>query len=140
MTSDYLGARSTSYPTSQLVYLQDNAIGQAYRQITRNGLSFHEAGFLKLREVSLAYTLPEAVVNRIGASRALLTVGARNLARLWIQQERAGEWCNWEQYGPDRCEIPTDPEMSRPGYDFQGESGGDWPPLSSWSVRLNVTF
>ena len=141
--SDYLGARSTSYPTSQLVYLQDNAIGQAYRQVTRNGLSFHQAGIAKLRELSLSYTLPAAVVDRIGASRASVTVGGRNLWRIWFQQQRAGDWCegiDGRNYGPDRCEIVTDPEMSRPGYDFGNESGGDWPPLSSYSLRLNVTF
>ncbi len=141
--SDYLGARSTSYPTSQLVYLQDNAIGQAYRQVTRNGLSFHRAGIAKLRELSLSYTLPESVVDRVGASRASVTVGGRNLWRIWFQQQRAGDWCegvDGRSYGPDRCEIVTDPEMSRPGYDFGNESGGDWPPLSSYSLRLNVTF
>ena len=138
--SDYLGARSTSYPTSQLVYLQDNSIGQAYRQITRNGLSFHKNGWVKLRELALSYTLPDQVIDRVGASRASVTIGARNLWRIWIQQERAGDWCDWEQFGPDRCEIVTDPEMSRPGYDFGNESGGDWPPLSSYSLRLNVTF
>lgn len=138
--SDYLGARSTSYPTSQLVYLQDNAIGQAYRTVTRNGLSFHKNGWAKLRELALTYTLADSMTEAVGASRASVTLGARNVWRIWLEQQRAGDWCNWSQFGPDRCEIVTDPEMSRPGYDFGNESGGDWPPLSSYSLRFNVTF
>ena len=128
MHSDYLGARHTSYPTSRLVYLQDDVIGQAYRSVTRNGLAFHKGGFLKLREISLSYAFPDRLAGRIGADRASLSVGVRNVGRIWIQQEFVGG------------ERVTDPEMSRPNYDFQGESGGDWPPLSQWTMRLNVTF
>ena len=128
MSSDYLGARHTSFQTSQLTHLQDNPVGQAYRQVTRNGLAFHRAGFAKLRELSLAYTLPDGVTGRIGATRANLTVGVRNVARLWLAQRSVErEWI-------------TDPEMSRPDNNFAGESGGDWPPLSFWSFRVNLTF
>ena len=128
MSSDYLGARHTSFQTSQLTHLQDNPVGQAYRQVTRNGLAFHRAGFAKLRELSLAYTLPDGITERIGATRANLTVGVRNAARLWLAQRFVER------------ESITDPEMSRPDNNFAGESGGDWPPLSFWSFRMNVTF
>ena len=128
MHSDYLGARHTSYPTARAIYLQDNAIFQAYRSITRNGLAFHEGGFVKLREISLSYAFPDDLAARIGADRGSLSFGVRNVGRIWIQQEFVGG------------ERVTDPEMSRPNYDFQGESGGDWPPLSQWTMRLNLTF
>ena len=128
MSSDYLGARHTSRQTSQLAHLQDNAVGQAYRQVFRNGLAFHRAGFAKLRELSLAYTLPDELTERIGATRANLTIGVRNVARLWLAERFV-----------ERERI-TDPEMSRPDNNFAGESGGDWPPLSFWSLRLNITF
>jgi len=128
MSSDYLGARHTSRRNSQLSHLQDDAVGQAYRQGARNGLAFHEAGFAKLRELSLAYTLPDGLTGRIGATRANLTIGVRNAARLWLAESFV-----------ERERI-TDPEMSRPDNDFAGESGGDWPPLSFWSLRLNITF
>jgi len=128
MHSDYLGARHTSYPTAQRIYLQDNAIDQAYRTVTRNGLAFHEAGFLKLREVSLSYSFSDQIAARLGADRGSLTLGVRNVGTVWLAQEMVGG------------ERITDPEMSRPNYDFQGESGGDWPPLAQWTVRLNLTF
>ena len=128
MSSDYLGARHTSRQTSQLAHLQDNPVGQAYRQVFRNGLAFHRAGFAKLRELSLAYTLPDELTERIGATRGNLTIGVRNVARLWLAEMFV-----------ERERI-TDPEMSRPDNNFAGESGGDWPPLSFWSLRLNITF
>ena len=128
MSSDYLAARHTNFHTSRLTHLQDNAVGQAYRQETRNGLAYHRAGFAKLRELTLAYTLPDAVTDRIGATRANVTLGVRNLARLWLAQKFV-----------ERERI-TDPEMSRPDNQFAGESGGDWPPLSFWSLRMNITF
>ena len=128
MHSDYLGARHTSYPTARAIYLQDDAINQAYRTITRNGLAFHDGGFVKLREVALSYAFPDDLASRIGADRGSLTLGVRNVGRIWIQQEFIGG------------ERVTDPEMSRPNYNFQGESGGDWPPLSQWTMRLNLTF
>lgn len=131
MGSDYMSARHTSHPSSQLVWLQNDPIGQAYRQITRNGLAFHKAGFAKLREVSLNYSLPTGIVDRMGGSRANLQLGVRNVARLWTQQPSI--------FG----EPVADPEMSRAqggDFDFGGESGGDWPPLSNWTLRLNMTF
>ena len=128
MSSDYLGARHTSFLTSRLAFLVDSPIGQAYRQVTRNGLAFHRAGFAKLRELSLAYQLPAGVTDRVGATSGNLTVGLRNVATLWLAQRFL------------EGERITDPEMSRPDGNFAGESGGDWPPLSSWSVRMNLTF
>ena len=128
MSSDYLGSRHTFFQTSQLAHLWDNPVSQAYRLVTRNGLVFHRAGFAKLRELSLAYTLPDGITERIGATRAHLTVGVRNVATLWLAQRFV-----------ERERI-TDPEMSRPDNNFAGESGGDWPPLSFWSLRMNVTF
>ena len=128
MSSDYLGARHTGFRTSRLVYLQDSVIGQAYRQITRNGLAFHRAGFAKLRELALDYQLPDRLTRPVGATRANLTLSLRNVATLWLAQRVV------------EGERITDPEMSRPDSEFAGESGGDWPPLSSWSLRLNVTF
>ena len=128
MHSDYLGARHTSYPTAQRIYLQDNVIDQAYRTVTRNGLAFHKGGFVKLRELSLSYAFTDRIASTLGADRGSLTLGVRNVGTIWLAQGRVGG------------ERVTDPEMSRPNYDFQGESGGDWPPLAQWTVRLNLTF
>ena len=70
----------------------------------------------------------------IGASAANVRIGARNVARLWLQDEWAGD---------DRLkynEPVSDPEIGRSVYNFAGEDGGGWPPIPQWTVRFGVTF
>ena len=128
MSSEYMGAKATSRPNSPEIFLQDNPIYLAYRTLNRNGLGFHEGGFAKLREVSLAYTVPDGMTGLVGVSRATLAVGVRNVAELWRQAERV--------YSQEIVDF----EMARSDEGFQGEASGDWPPLSSWTFRMNVTF
>ncbi|MQA90747.1 MAG: TonB-dependent receptor plug domain-containing protein [Gemmatimonas sp.] len=128
MSSDYLGARQAGFESSHNVFLQDNPIGVGYMQYSRNGFTYNRAGFAKLRELSLAYTLPLGLVNRFGASRARINIGARNLATLWMAQSHV-----------ERSTV-IDPEMSRPDENFGGESGGGFPPLSSLVANVSVSF
>jgi hypothetical protein len=46
-----------------------------------------DGGFAKLREVSLTYTVPQAVARRMGVSASTVTVAGRNLAMLWQAQK-----------------------------------------------------
>jgi hypothetical protein len=134
MSHDYATARYTSHPSAQAVWLQDDWLAQAYVRTTRNGFGYAKAGFLKLREISLGYTLPELVTSKLGASSGSIRVGARNVARPWLQQETAGD---------DRLkydEPVSDPEIGRPVYNFAGEDGGGWPPIPQWTIRLALTF
>ncbi len=134
MAHDYLTARYTSHPSAKAVWLQDDPLAMAYIGVTRNGFGFAQAGFLKLREISLSYNVPTSIAEQIGASAANIRVGARNVARLWLQQEVAGD---------PRLKYPeliSDPEIGRSNYIFGGEDGGGWPPVPQWTVRLGVTF
>ena len=131
MSSDYLGARHQSFVSSELYYLQDNAIGMGYLNLSRSGLTYHKAGFVKLREVSLGYNVPEALAERLGASSARISVGLRNAATLYLRME-----CPLEE--PRVC--ASDPEMNRPGEDFWGEPAGSWPPNKQATLALSVSF
>ena len=131
---DFATARYTSHPSSKLNWLQDDALGMAYISQSRNGLGFSDAGFAKLREVALTYNLPISLAERIGATAANLRVGVRNAARLWLQQESAGD-TRLKHFEP-----ASDPEVTRGEYIFAGESGGDGPPIPQWTIRLGVTF
>lgn len=42
-----------------------------------------DAGFSKLRDISLRYALPESLATRIGATRASVTLSAQNMFTLW---------------------------------------------------------
>jgi TonB-linked SusC/RagA family outer membrane protein len=81
-----------------------------------------KADFIKLREVSLTYTLPQAWAARMRASGASLTLAARNLA-------------TWTDY------TGLDPEISGGGqsnfnsFDFLSQ-----PAARFLTLRVNVTF
>jgi hypothetical protein len=140
---DYASARYTSHPSAVMNWMQDDPVAMAYQDVTRNGFSYAKAGFIKMREVSLTYTIPTSITERFGASAASIRVGARNLWRLWLEAECVGDQTlAGVRNGPSdpRCEPPLDPELTRGEYAFAGESGGGWPPIPQWSIRLGVTF
>ena len=79
--------------------------------------------FWKLREVSVRYTLPEAITSRIGAARGALTLSGRNL----------GVWTDY---------TGMDPEINWNG---SGDNFGiseflTQPPVRYYTARLNFTF
>jgi TonB-dependent starch-binding outer membrane protein SusC len=83
---------------------------------------YEDAGFLKLREVSLTYTAPVEWASRIGASALSLTVAGRNLAT----------WTNYRG---------ADPEISQSGqFNFSVADFLSQPPVRSFLARVNVTF
>ena len=84
---------------------------------------YQDAGFVKLREVSLTYFAPGDWASRIGASSLSLTVTGRNLAT----------WTNYRG---------VDPELSDAGQNFN-YSVADFltqPPVRYFLARVNVAF
>ena len=127
---DFIGGRHYSYRSSQLYWLQDDPIQAAYLTVSRNALSVAKAGFVKLREVALSYDLPEALAQQVGATRATVRVGARNLVELWKAQEFIER------------EKVLDSEISamRTLVDTHGQLDNGWPALSRWSFEMSMTF
>src|SRR5690606_4419689 len=58
-------------------FVAENGSDVSYTNV--NVEYFEPADFVRLRELSASYSLPERFASRFGASRAWLTVGARNL-------------------------------------------------------------
>jgi outer membrane receptor protein involved in Fe transport len=87
-----------------------------------------KAGFAKLRTVSASYELPEAVVGRMGASRATLTVAADNLFRLWIAEN--------SKYG----HHITDPEIGKEGTALDTYEQEAWPQFTRITTSLRISF
>ncbi|WP_345953620.1 SusC/RagA family TonB-linked outer membrane protein [Mucilaginibacter sp. PAMB04168] len=81
--------------------------------------------FVKLRELTLSYTLPVAIAQKIGAQRAMFTVFGRNLYT-WL---------------PKRNQT-IDPEVSNQGIDLTSEFGEfrTAPPLRYFGASLKVSF
>ncbi len=85
----------------------------------------NDASFLKLREVSVSYTLPDVWTKAIGASRAMVSLAGRNLytrtrypglepEAMFLGGSRGGNFSAWEQ--------------------------ADLPQLAQWIVTVNVGY
>lgn len=89
----------------------------------RSGAPFIEdATFWKLREISVAFLIPDEWSRQVGSSNASLVFAGRNLAT----------WTDYSGTDPELNSIPTTNFNS---YDFLGQ-----PPARSFSVRLNLGF
>ena len=132
-------AAHTSYCTSRACRQQDDPIFMAYRAIGRNPLGMYDAGFAKLREVSATWTLPQAWVGAIGASRGSVSVAGRNLMMLWTAQE------GWDTPRSGLITVPLgngkvwDPETRGTGSLATGFQTV-MPPLSTAVMTLRLSF
>ena len=83
---------------------------------------FQDAGFLKLRELSLTYLAPGEWASRLGASTLSFTVSGHNLA-------------TWTKY------RGVDPELNDIGqFNFSVADFFTQPPVRYITGRVNVTF
>jgi len=84
-----------------------------------------DASFLKLREVSASYTLPERWASAVGATRASVTLAGRNLY-------------TWTRYGG------LEPEAmflgGTRGGNFSAWEQTDLPQLTQWTVTVNLGY
>ncbi len=124
-----VGCRHTCFGTSRAANVRDDPIFLAYAEtgVPDTFLGMYDAGFAKLREVSVSYTLPDNLAGRIGASRASVTAAGRNLWTIWVAQD--------EVFG---APVP-DPE-TRNAADVTVFGNSNMPPLSNFLVTMRVTF
>jgi hypothetical protein len=81
--------------------------------------------FLKVRDITLSYSLPKSIAQKIRADRATLTVYGRNLIT-WLPRENR----------------TIDPEVSNFGNDLTSEFGEfrTGPSVRNVGISLNLTF
>ncbi|HSJ32208.1 MAG TPA: SusC/RagA family TonB-linked outer membrane protein [Longimicrobiales bacterium] len=97
----------------------------AYRHGDRFGAEYtQDASFAKLREVSLAYTIPPSFANRLGASRANIVLAARNLHT----------WTKWEGMEPEAMFLGG----GRGG--FGSLEQNNIPQLTQFVTTFNISF
>jgi len=101
--------------------LADQAAAQAALQGDEAGF-YQDAGFVKLREVSVTYFAPPEWAARIGASSLSFTVSGRNLVT----------WTNYKGADP---ELNTIGQFNYSVADFLTQ-----PPVRYFIGRVNVTF
>lgn len=94
-----------------------------YARNTPNAAFVYDASFVKLREVSLNYTLPQGLMSRVGVKGADISVVGRNL---WIIHKNL----------PD-----ADPEDGLSSGNLgQGYQSGAYPTTRTLGVNLRLSF
>ncbi|MDR1610078.1 MAG: SusC/RagA family TonB-linked outer membrane protein [Candidatus Symbiothrix sp.] len=86
-------------------------------------LVIYDASFVKLREVSLGYTLPKKLISKIKMSNARISVVGRNL---WILYQKTPKG--------------LDPEAALNAGNGQGLESGSLPPNTTFGVDIKIAF
>ena len=105
--------------------LQARAVARRFHGSATNWGFIEDSEFMKLRELTVTFTLPNSWARMIRADNANITVGGRNLA-------------TWTGY------TGVDPEVNGQGQGaFNGFGVWDFltqPPVRTFIVRANLTF
>ncbi len=112
--------------------LQSDPTDVAEAQLGNSGeydLWVNESSFIRWRELSLTYQMPESWLGFVSASRGQFSVAARNLGMVWT---------NWPAY------PYHDPEVVDPSNTFEGnrepQEDSGIPPLTSITFSLRLSF
>lgn len=85
--------------------------------------------FWKLREVGVRYTLPQTLVDRVGADRASLSVSGRNLLTIW--QRNDTDLSGNPIYDPEYAINSSNPAQT---------ALWEMPGIAAFNASLRVTF
>jgi hypothetical protein len=78
-----LGPTVQCCPWSRSVWTLDDAVMPAIGDLRRQGVGHYDAGFVRLRDLTLTYSIPEGLAARIGATRASVGVQMQNVWQIW---------------------------------------------------------
>ncbi|MGQ0648457.1 MAG: SusC/RagA family TonB-linked outer membrane protein [Gemmatimonadaceae bacterium] len=129
-----VGAQHTFFRNSRSSIAGDDPVVQGLRN-DPNGpgaAGLMDAGFARLRQVSLTYDLPAGLARSAGASRGAVTLAAENMMFLWRAQKASfgAPWIDPELL-PNRSTDPTG------NYGYTQES---WPQLARFRTTVRFTF
>ncbi len=125
--------------TTRDVLMGDNPFLQAVRIFENDRTSLYKAGFLRLRELSATYRLPDGMAQRLRARNGSVSLGMRNVAMLWTAehgwstprdgsvQERLAGMTTW------------DPEVRSTGQSATGYQTV-LPPTASATLTVRLGF
>lgn len=125
--------------TTEAVLLKNNPILSATRIYENDRTGIYQAGFLRLREVSANYTLPERMANWVGASRGSVGLGIRNVSMLWTAQNGWNTARDGSVREPLAGMTVWDPEVRGTGQLSVGYQTV-MPPTASATMTLRLTF
>jgi TonB-linked SusC/RagA family outer membrane protein len=127
--------------TSAAVLLRNDPILQATRVLENDATGTYKAGFLRLREITASYDVPNRLVGHIGAKSGAISVGMRNVAMLWTAEHGWNTPRDGSIRVPvaNRTMITWDPEVRSTG---QAATGYQTvlPPTASVLMNLRLSF
>jgi TonB-linked SusC/RagA family outer membrane protein len=118
---------------------QNDPLLQEYRAIEADAPGTYKAGFLRLRELSATYTVPQRYVNRFGATGASISVAGRNLMMLWTAQEGWNTSRDGEIYVDINHQHVWDPEIRAVGQLSNGYQT-ILPPTASFTTTIRLNY
>jgi TonB-linked SusC/RagA family outer membrane protein len=140
---DYVGGHSASvgdvggqhtFFRNSLASLNGNPIVEAYR-LDPNGpgaAGMFNAGFARLRTVSVTYDFPTRIARFVGAARGAVTVAAENMAFIWRAQK--------DSYGAEWIDPELLPNRATDVNGNVGYTQESWPQLARIRTTFRFTF
>ncbi len=125
--------------STEAVILRNDPFLQVYRAIEADAVGTYEAGFLRLRELSATYTLPQSFAGRLRANNATISAAGRNLSMLWTAQHGWNTSRDGEVYVPIANQHVWDPEIRAVGQLSNGFQT-ILPPTASFTMTLRLNF
>jgi hypothetical protein len=87
----------------------------------------NEASFVRWKELSVSYRMPESWAQKIGASRGTVSVASRNLAMLWTN------WPEWPHHDPEITDATST-------YTSEPQEDAGVPPLMSLTLTVRLSL
>ena len=125
--------------STEAVILRNDPFLQVYRAIEADAVGTYEAGFLRLRELSATYTLPQSFAGRLRANNATISAAGRNLSMLWTAQHGWNTSRDGMVYVPIANQHVWDPEIRAVGQLSNGFQT-ILPPTASFTMTLRLNF
>ncbi len=138
-THNQATTRAVLLPVDQIPEDSNIPILRATRIFENDRTGVYEAGFLRLREVSATYSLPDRLSARIGAERGTVSLGMRNVAMLWTAQHGWSTPRDGSVREPLADMITWDPEVRATNQTAIGYQTV-MPPAASATLSLRFTF
>jgi TonB-linked SusC/RagA family outer membrane protein len=124
---------------SRAVITRDDPFLQAYRAIEADATGTYLASFVKLRELSATYSLPNHFAGKFGANGGSFSLAMRNVAMLWTGAQGWNTSRDGEIYVPVANQHVWDPETRAAGQLSQGYQT-ILPAAASFTATLRLSF
>lgn len=123
------------------VILHNDPIVQAYRAVDPDATGTFKGGFLRLRDISASYTLPQKLARSwpFRASAASVSVGVRNLLMLWTDANGWNTRRDGMVHVPVANMVAWDPETRAVGQ-LSGGYQSILPPTANITATIRLTY